>query len=136
MGSAKCKATEKIFKFQVPVVPSKLAVVRRALTEIISTHRLKLGGGVPKVNVESSPERQARYQAYGALTEVLKEIAQVGMINIEEDCMKTLTVKWVKEDESKPIIGGINFSGRLTWNDDTLAELGWNKNDLEMNMRK
>eukprot|EP00959_Pyramimonas_sp_CCMP1952_P184370 3855405-Pyramimonas_sp.AAC.1 len=88
---------------------------------------LKVKGEYPRINVENSPERTARYSTMGALVEVITEKAGQESLAVDADWKRSLSVK-VAKDGRTYLVAGVSMSAAPLWNQDSLKSLGWDQN--------
>ena len=135
-GPVSARVPEKIYKFQLAVVPAHMAQARRDITRVMTEQNIQLSVRFPKNNVENSPDRIAKFQVMGALSDAVKAIAEPKGLAIKADWLNNMTVKVEKEGGREVMVGGVSSSGGVIWDDEGIIELGWTKAQLELNMRK
>ncbi|CAK0856331.1 unnamed protein product [Prorocentrum cordatum] len=143
LGELKVKTTENIYKFELPVQPGSVETMKNHLQEITITHNLFLtsakGQGAevwPTFRAKQHPVRMMRCRAFGALTETIREQATATGYLVTEDWKRSLSVSVKKADGDPYRIAGIDSSAQVFWDDSRLAEIGWNKDQLILSMRK
>ena len=85
------------------------------------------------------PALQPTCELLAARPEVNEKCETYDQCSCEADWLKTLTIKVQKAgiNGGTPLmIGGVDLKGKVTWVDSTLNALGWDKEELELSMRK
>ncbi|CAK0816293.1 unnamed protein product, partial [Prorocentrum cordatum] len=114
-------------------ITGKLGPVRAKVPDNI--FKFQLSNKYPKINVENSPERIAKFQAFGSLSDAVSELAQAKGLTVTADWKKTLTVK-VEVEGQNVTIGGISCTAGVVWDLQGIEKAGWTKEAIELRMRK